>query len=497
MPHSPYSSAAVWLGACLLFCGSVMGHAQGDDDPPLTLQLAEAVALAQTESPGAAFAATRLSNREWQYKSALADFKPQVNLTGTLPQLNRSIQPITLPNGEQAFIPQALMTNEVGVSLSQVVGRLGGQVFVNSGLQRLDIFKQDNQAGRTSYLSTPISVGYQQNLSGYNPFRWQRELAPLRYEEAQLAFNEQREDLALQAAQRYFGVLSAQLNLEAARVRQVNADTLLGVSEGRYSVGRIAETELLQIELAALNAVTEVESARVRLRRDSEALRNLLGLPAGTTFALAAPVDLPALDVNLDTALHYARANRSEILGFRRRMLEAEEDYVRARADNGIQGDLFVRFGLAGSAGTVGDALTEPLDNQLLTLGLSVPIADFGKRRARLEVARSNRDLERLSIEQERTSLEQNVELLVRQFDLLRNNVGLAERAYEASERALDITRKRYLIGKIGITQLNLSIQEQDKARLLYLSALRDFWIGYYELRLNTLYDFGQGRSLR
>ena len=440
----------------------------------VTLNLREAVQLAQTQSPGAAFAKTRLSNRLWQYRSALADFKPQVSLAGTLPQLNRSIQPITLPNGEQAFIPQALMRNDLGLNVSQAIGLTGGRVFLNSGLQRLDIFKQDNQPGRTSYLSTPVSVGYQQNISGYNAFRWQRELAPLRYEEAQLAYGEQREDLALRAARLYFNVLTAQRNLEAATVRRVNADTLLAVSRGRYDVGRIAETELLQIELAALNANTEVEGARVQLRRESEALRNFLGLPANDGFALTTPDDLPAMAVQIDTALAYARANRSDILDFRRRLLEAEEDFISARAENGIQGELFVQVGLAGSGPDIGEALTDPLDNQLLTLGINVPIADFGKRRARLEVARSNRELERLTVEQEQLSLEQTVALLVDQFELLRNNVGLARRAFDVSERALDITRKRYLIGKIGITDLNLSIQEQDKARLLYLRALRD-----------------------
>ena len=481
------------LPALLSFAGTLAAQSAPDT---LRLTLDEAVLLAQSESPSAAVARTRLSNRYWFYQSALADFKPQIDLAGTVPLLNRSIEPIVLPDGDEAFVQRALMRNSLALSISQEIPLTGGTVFASTGLERLDIFKQDGEPGRTSYLSTPISIGYRQGLSGYNALKFARRRAPLEYREAELRFREDREDLALQAARGFFDVLSSELALAAARTRRDNADTLLAVSQGRFSVGRIAETELLVIELAALNANTEVEQARVELRRDTEALRNFLGLRETVAFAPIAPAQLPEFSVDADTALAYARANRSEIVGYRRRLLEAEEENTAARAESGIAGDLFVNFRLSQTAADLGDAYVDPLDNEQLTLGLSVPIADFGKRRARREVAESNAELARLTTEQEEIALEQNVLLLVRQFDLLRNNVGLARRAYEVAERGLDITRRRYLIGKIGITDLTVAIDQQERARSLYIEALRAFWLGYYELRLNTLYDFRAGRGL-
>lgn len=43
---------------------------------------------------------------------------------------------------------------------------------------------------------------------------------------------------------------------------------------------------------------------------------------------------------------------------------------------------------------------------------------------------------------------------------------------------------------------INLHLREQDEARLQYLSSLRNFWIGYYELRQLTLFDFVRGEKL-
>ncbi|MGB3546937.1 MAG: TolC family protein, partial [Saprospiraceae bacterium] len=130
------------------------------------------------------------------------------------------------------------------------------------------------------------------------------------------------------------------------------------------------------------------------------------------------------------------------------------------------------------------------LDQQVVTLGIQVPIADFGKAKSRIEVARSNQELEQLNIDQERISLERQVRIQVDRMDLLRSQINLAERAYEVAVRREDITRKRYLIGKIAVTELNLAVREMDEARRQYVSGLRDFWLGYYQLRRLTLYDF-------
>jgi hypothetical protein len=74
--------------------------------------------------------------------------------------------------------------------------------------------------------------------------------------------------------------------------------------------------------------------------------------------------------------------------------------------------------------------------------------------------------------------------------------VALASRAYEVALRREDITRKRYLIGKLIIIELNLAVREMDEARRQYMASLRDFWIGDYELRRLTLFEFVAGEKL-
>ncbi len=460
------------------------------------LSLDEVIAIARSESPDMKLAETQLNNTLWRYRSFQADFKPQIQLNATLPSLNRSIDNIILPDGREDFISRALMRNSVNISLSQPIVATGGQVFLTTGLRRLDVFKTDLNDASLSYLSTPISLGFIQPLRTFNELKWAQKIEPLRYEESKRFYNESKEQAAATASDLFFDLLIAQINLEAATKNKANADTLYSISQGRFGVGRIAETDLLQIELSVMNANAALASANLNAQTANEALRSFLGITENADFQLRPPSSIPESKVDVEQALTYAQQNRSIILAFERRALEAAADLDRARKNNGFQVDINGQFGLSGTGNSLGGAYDGLIDQEVVTLGIRVPIADFGKARSRIEVARSNQELELLNISQERISFERRIRLQVRQFDLLRNQVALGDRAYEVALRREEITRKRYLIGKLSITELNLAVREMDEARRQYMASLRDFWIGYYELRRLTLFDFVTGEKL-
>ena len=460
------------------------------------MSLTDIISMAQSDAPDVQISKTKLSNRYWFYQSYLSDYKPLINLNATLPNLNRSIQSIILPDGTQAFVPRAFMENSTGISINQEVALTGGRIFAFTGLERIDIFRTDATDKSVTYLSTPIVIGFQQPLFGFNQLKWARAIEPLRYEEANREYVEELETVAFQATQLFFEVLIAQLNVEALIKSKNDADTLLAISQGRFSVGRIAETELLQIELSAMNADADLAAARLNFQTNTERLRNFLGIEKAVIFDLIPPTQIPEVMIDETLALQYAEKYRSASIAFMRRLKEAEQEVSQAKATRGFRADITGRFGLSQTAPKLGDAYADPLDQERFAITLNIPIADWGKAKSRMEVAKSNQELERMNVAQERINFEREISIKVQQFDLLRNQVNLAKRAYDVSEKRLDITRKRYLIGKIAIVELNLAIREQDAARRAYYSALRAFWTAYYELRRLTLYDFEQEKPL-
>ncbi len=460
------------------------------------VSLPQVIQMAQSDAPDVQLAKTKQTTNYWQYQSFRANYKPLMDLTSTLPNFNRTIDAITQPDGTVEFIPRTLMENEIGISISQDVSWTGGSIFAFSGFRRVDNFATSINPKTISYLSTPIVIGFNQPLFQFNNLKWDKKIEPLRYEEANREFAEEMEEIAFNATRLFFDVLIAQLNVAAVAKNKADADTLFVISKGRFDVGRIAETELLQIELSAMNADADLAEAVLDQQSNTERLRNFLGITKSIRFDLIPPTEIPEIFINPDTALRYAQEYRSETIEFMRRIKEAERDVVKAKADNGLNVDLFGQFGLTQTSNMLSDAYKDPLDQERFRLGLTLPIADWGKTKAQIEIAKSNFQLEQMNVEQERINFDREVLLKVQQFDLQRNQVLLGLRAFEVAQKRLAITRQRYLIGKIEIVELNIAIREEDEARRSYMNSLRNYWIAYYEMRRLTMYDFENDKPL-
>lgn len=477
----------------LMFLINAPASAQMDT---LYLSLDETILLAHNSAPDVKITQTAFSNDYWRFKSYLANYRPIISLEGTLPNLNRSIEAITLPDGNEQFVSRSLMRNGLSLNIQQGVPLTGGRLFARTGLQRLDIFSVDGKDGFVNYLSTPVSIGYIQPLFGFNELRWDRIIEPLSYEESEREYSEGMEDVAFRAANLFFEVLIAQLNYEAALRDKRNADTLYVISQGRYDVGRIAETELLQIELSVMRADADLGQSQLDQQTATENLRNFLGIREAVQFDLETPDDIPTFLIDAAQALDYAQRYRSEMIRFNRQLEEAAREVAQAKAQRGFSADIFLSFGLSQTGPTLSDAYRDPLDQELFQVGLNIPVADWGKSQAIMEIARSNEDLIQLQVAQERVNFEREILVKVQQFDLMRKQVRLAERTYEVAQKRLNITRQRYRIGNILVTDLNLAIQEEASARRGYVAALRSFWVAYYELRRLTLYDFATDTPL-
>lgn len=468
----------------LIFAGlTTWVHAQDKVD----ISLDQVISIAQGEAPVALIAQTRFSNNYWRYQSFLADYKPQLRFTAGN-ELNRSIDAITLPDGTDKFINRSQLSSETGIRLFQRIRQTGGFIYGSSNLRRIDLF--GDNAGIKSYLSTPLRFGFNQPLFQLNRDKWNRGLEALDFEISRKTYVEEREQIAYDAVDYFFVLYIAQLNLEEARRQKTYADSLYEISVGRFEVGRIAETELLQIELRSKNAETEQATQLLNYQSANQNLRNFLGLKEDVLFNLLSPRVLEDYMIDEDQALQYAQLYRSLTTQFRYRLMEAEMDVADAQKSNGVDVGLNGSFGLSQTAPNLAGAYRNPVDQEIISLQLTVPIADWGKTRAEREIARSNLELTQRSIEQDNVNFERQVVLRVQQMELKRLQLELAQRAFEVAEERLSIAKKRYQIGKIGVTDLNIALNENDAARRSYFQTLWSLWTAHYEIRNLTLYDF-------
>lgn len=457
----------------------------------LTLTLKEAVAMARNNSPEAVAARHSFRAAYWDWRSFKANQLPSLTLTSN-PTLNRSIESVTLGDGSDKFVHRNQLSVDAGLEINQNVALTGGSLFLKTGLQRLDMLS-DNIS---SYKSTPIVIGYQQNLFGYNNQKWQRRIEPIRYEESKKGYIETLELVAANAAYRFFNLATAQTSLEIASYNYANADTLYRYAEGRYNIGTITENEMLQLELNKLTEQTNQLNARIEVDNSVQSLRSYLGINEDMELEVIPDEEVPHFKVDVAEALALAFQNNPDISNFERRRLESESSVAQARAQRGFKADLYVQFGLTQSDEALKNSYRHPMDQQLVQLGIRIPILDWGVGKGKVKVAKSNRDKVYTQIEQDRTDFELNVGKLVKQFNLQADKVAIAWKTDQTAQRRNEVARKLYLLGKSDILDLNAAIAEKDRSRRAYISALYNYWSLYYGLRSLTGYDFEKTKPI-
>ena len=457
----------------------------------LTLTLEQAIEQAREMSPDAQSARHTFRSAYWNYRYYRANYLPALTLTSA-PYMDRAINRITMGDGSVQFVEQNLLSTDLSLSVTQNIALTGGTLSLTTSAQRLDLLSEHTSSWQTS----PVILGYSQSLFGYNSLKWDRRIEPVRYEEARKSYVETLELVAATATQKFFDLATAQSNLEIATTNYANADTLYAYAQGRYEIGTISENEMLQLEINKLNEEANCMSARIEVENAMQELRSYLGIREDTDLQVRLNDSIPDFVVNLNEALLLANANSPDIQDMRRRKLESESNVAQARANAGLKADIYLRFGLTQTGDKLRDAYRDPLDQQYVSLTLSLPILDWGRGKGRVRVARSNRDLVYTQVEQDKTDFQLNVRKLVKQFNLQAQRVRIAARTDRTAQRRAEVARRLYLLGKSSVLDLNASISEKDSARRNYIAALNEYWSLFYTLRSLTLHDFEHDRPL-
>lgn len=457
------------------------------------IKLSEAIKIAQKKSPEYVRAVNTYQGSYWRYRNFKADFLPQISINATLPQYSNAITRITNDEGQDIFVNQNQSRIEGGLSINQKVPFTGGQFFISSELQRIDRYGDE---AATNYSLVPFSINYFQNSFFYNEYKWNKKIEPLRYEESKRNIIENMEDISLSTCRRYFGLLKAQVSLDIAKKNLSNQDTLLKITKGRYKIGKIAENELLQIELSHLVSKNNVTSNTILLKQTSQNLARFLELDT-ETIELEVPEKLMEFGVDVSKALSEAENNRKSVIEFRRRRLEAEQELARVKGNNRLSMNLSANFGLNRRADDY-DTLFQDYDQQQnIALNFRVPIFDWGVSKSRRKMAEADLSLVENDIKQEKQEFEQEIYLHTLNWSNQREFLAIAEKAQEIALKRYEISKKRYVLGKITITDLNIAQQEKDKAIVDYLNSLENFWVDYYTLRRLTLYDFAADEKIK
>jgi len=251
----------------------------------------------------------------------------------------------------------------------------------------------------------------------------------------------------------------------------------------------------MQLDLTALQAKAQLTEAQSNLNAMMFRLRAFLGLSENDMIEPVLPESVPGIEINYQLILELAQENNAFVKNIMRRQLEA--DYAVAAAKGNMRSiNLFASLGYTGKDMTFDQAYNNLVNNQIVEVGVSIPLIDWGKRKGQVKVAESNRDVIQSRNRQEQMNFNQNIFLLVENFNNQSAQLDIAEAADRIAEKRYETTVETSLIGKINILDLNDARNSKDEARRKRIEELHLFWNYYYRLRSITLYDFIRNSTL-
>lgn len=456
------------------------------------ITLNEAIALARTQSVDAAVALNELKTAYWEYRTFRADLLPEVNFAGTLPSYGKQYNSYQNQDGSYTFVRSNKLGLNGAISVDQNIWFTGGKISLTSSI---DFMRQLGSGGTNQFMSVPIALQLTQPVFGVNNLKWNRRIEPVRYEEAKSAFITATETVTMNAITYFFNLLLAKENLGTAQQNLMNADRLYEVAGAKRKMGQISENELLQLKLAALKAKASMTEAESNLNANMFRLRSFLGLQDDQVLAPMVPGAAPDVKMEYNLVLNKALARNSFAHNIRRRQLEADYEVATARG-NLRSINLFANVGYTGLNKEFSSAYDNLLDNQVVEVGVKIPILDWGKRRGKVRVAKSNRDVALSKIRKEQMDFDQDIYLLVANFNNQAQQLSIADEADVIAQQRYKTSIETFLIGKINTLDLNDAQISKDDARQKHINELYWYWYYFYQLRSLTLWDFQNNTPL-
>jgi len=430
----------------------------------------------------------------WEYRSYKAGRLPSLTMSLTPVQYYRDITQRYDSNDDvNVFREQQSFYAGGQLEVNQNFDLLGGSFFMNTSLDYMRNFG-DNTS--TQYSTVPVRIGYSQSLLGYNPFKWQRKIEPLKYEKAkkELLFN--RENVSVEVTGYFFELAMAQAEYELARENVSSSDTLYRTGLQRHKIASISQADLLTLKLDAINAKNTLQNADIALKRAMFNLASYLNLDKNTAIQLRLPSHPRVMEISADQALSLSRENNPDFLELRQQILEAEQQVDKTKKEALMNASFRASIGFNQVADKLKDAYNNPLQQDIVSLSVSIPLIDWGVRKGKYNVAKNNLSVTEISSKQKELTIEEDVIMTVSDFNIQRSLIISAEEALDLAQMAYAETKQRFMIGKADINSLTLSLNRQQSAQRNYISALQNYWLSYFKIRKLTLHDFETGISL-
>ena len=463
----------------LTLSGLYSAHAQE------VLTLEKALNTAFEHSPSLIQSKLSLEQRQLNLKAQDASLKSQFSLDVTPFRYTRNNQ---YDNFNSKWYANETKMSSASFGITQPIKWTDGTISLYNDFSWQDASNRTSGGNNTSF-NHNLSLRISQPLFTYNRTKMQLKELEYALENAKISYALQQLSIEKNVTSQFYDVYQKQKDLNISRDEYNNQKQNYDIIKNKVEAGLLAKEELYQAEVNLANSESTVYSKEISFENAKDNFKLLLGI------AILFDNNIPTVDVNINDAVKYALDQRMEI---RQKQITLEQDVfsiIRTKAESEFKGDLSVRVGMDALAGKVKNMYDKPTDNEEVGVTLTIPIFDWGAKKAKVKSSQLAMESDEISLEEQKKEIVIDVRQICRNLPTLIRQIEIKKKSIENAERTYEINLEKYRNGNLTGMDLQQFQNQLTTAKQDYTSAIISYKIELLNLKIQTLWDFETHKS--
>lgn len=482
----------IQFSCLLILITGIALHSYTYAQTPMTIE--QALDIAEENNPDLKASKLNLERYQYNLEAQQASLKSRFSLD--LNPINYGRSRRFDERLSQWYTNETLNTSGT-FRVSQPILMTGGEVsLINTFGWQDNKSTVENMDNRNRAFSNDFYLRLSQPIFTYNRSKMELKQIEFDYENAGIRYALQRLNTERSITNQFYTVYMAQNNLSISKEELENTEQSFEIIKNKVEADLSAREELYQAELNLANAQSAVEERSVSLENAKDQLKQTLGMSLDDNIEVTLEIELDHVAIDLVQAVQSALNSRMEI---RQREIDielAEFQMIQTKSLNEFKGDISLSVGIIGDNERFGNIYENPTQNPRMSISLSVPIFDWGEKKARVNAQKVAQTLAKLEQENLRIDIELDVRQTWRRLENLRTQIDIAEKSVRNAQLTYDINLTRYREGDLTGMEISQFQTQLSNRKITHAQALINYKIELLNLKILTLYDFEDNRPI-
>lgn len=455
------------------------------------LTLEKALNIAYEHSPSLIQSKLSLEQRQLNLKAQDASLKSQFSLDVNPFNYTRNNQ---YDSYNSKWYANENMTSSASFGIRQPVKWTDGTVSLINDFSWQDASNRTSGGKNTSF-NHNLSLRIEQPLFTYNRTKMQLQELEYALENAKISYAMQELNIEKNVTTQFYDVYQKQKDLNTAKDEYNNQKQNYEIIKNKVDADLVAREELYQAEVNLATSESAVYTAEISYENTKDNFKLLLGMSLDEDVMVLPNTDIATVSVNPNEAVKHALEQRMEL---RQKQITLEEDVfniIRAKAENEFKGSISARVGMDALGGKVNNMYDNPTDNEQVGITLTIPIFDWGAKKARVKSSQLAMESNQIDFDEEKKNITLGVRQICRNLPTLIRQIEIKKKSIENAEHTYEINLEKYRNGNLTGMELQQYQTQLTSAKQAYTNAIISYKLELLNLKIQTLWDFETDKS--